>query len=361
MVFLPLRSFPVLVAAFVFQALAIGQSVPIQARPAAAQPQSDAQQASQTSSKAANEEKALRKYLTRTRYLFFFEFVDRENFLNQAVERTDYKSAIGISDTEELVMSSIVLDASPKVIDDWDQIDAVTKKFLQAHGAGEKLYDNPEFKPLDENLRMLVDEIRANLKNELGEEFIHKLDAYVFREFFNRRGPVSLFMNKPKLTSNEAASRRPQPVPPALAKRRAFELFFEFIGAAVERKQKADAEGEAVQTISLPRRTPEDKKQEVSAIVLGAYRQLYENNLQENSTIGDYHVEHGPQPIPHPLPTGLVELLRKHWAIVDEHTAKLKQLLGEEEFRKFDESVNRVFGVGLNRTAAEPSNPPEPR
>jgi hypothetical protein len=146
-----------------------------------------------------------------------------------------------------------------------------------------------------------------------------------------------------------------------LAKRRAFELFFEFIGAAVERKQKADAEGEAVQTISLPRSAPEDKKQEVSAIVLGAYRQLYENNLQENSTIGDYHVEHGPQPIPHPLPSEFVVLLRKHWTIVDEHIAKLKHLLEEENFKKLDKYVNHVFGEELNSAATDPANPPEPR
>jgi hypothetical protein len=192
MVFPPLRRFLVLLAAFVFQALAVGQSAPIQITPAAAQPQRVAQQASQTSSSAADEEKALRWYLTRTRYRYFVEFVDRENFLNRAVERTDYNSAIGISDEEERVMSSIVLDSSSKVIYDWDQIDAVTKRFLQAHGTGEKLSDNSEFRALGENLQTLVDELRANLKNELGEEFIKKLDAYVNREFINRRGPVSL-------------------------------------------------------------------------------------------------------------------------------------------------------------------------
>jgi hypothetical protein len=361
MVFRPLRRLSVLVAAFVFQALAIGQSAPIQATPAAAQPQRDAQQASQTSGSAADEEKALRRYLTRTRYLYFVEFVDRENFLNQSVERTDYKSAIGISDIEERVMSSIVLDASSKVIDDWDQNDAATKRFLQAHGRGEKLSDNTEFKALGENLQTLVDEMRANLKNELGEEFIKKLDAYVNREFINRIGPVSLRLNKSKLTENASASRHAQPEAPALADRRAFELFFELAGAAVERKQEAVAEGKATQANILPRSTPEDKKQEIFAIVLEAHRQLYENSLQEHAAIGDYHLEHGPQPIPNPLPNEFVVLGRKHWAIVDEHIAKLKHLLGEEEFRKLDEYVNRVFGKELASAATDPANPPEPR
>jgi hypothetical protein len=203
--------------------------------------------------------------------------------------------------------------------------------------------------------------MRANLKNELGEEFIKKLDAYVNREFINRTGPVSLSLNKPKLTANASASRHAQPEAPALVGRRAFDLFFQLTGAAVERHQDAAAEGKATQANILPRNTPEDKKQEVFAIVLSAHRQIYENDLQEFAAIGDYHLAHGPQPIPRPLPTEFVALRRKHWAIVDEHIAKLKHLLGEEEFRKFDESVNYVFGKGLNSTATDPAKPPEPR
>lgn len=360
MVFPPLRRFLVLVAAFVFQALAIGQSAPTQATPAAAQPQRGAQQASQTSSKAANEEKALRRYLTRTRYRYFVEFMDRENLLNQSVERTDYKSAIGISDEEERVMSSIVLDASSKVINSWDQIDAVSMRFLQAHGVGEKLSNDTEYKTLLENLRTLVDEIRTNLKNELGEEFIKKLDAYVNREFINRTGPVSLSLNKPKLTANASASRHAQPEAPALAGRFAFDLFFQLTGAAVERHQDAVAEGIDTQANILPCSTPEDKKQKVFAIVLGAHRQLYENMLQENTAIGDYHLAHGPQPIPYPLPMEFVALFRKHWAIVDDHIAKLKHLLGEKDFKILDEYVNQVFEKELNSAATDPANPPEP-
>jgi hypothetical protein len=145
-----------------------------------------------------------------------------------------------------------------------------------------------------------------------------------------------------------------------LADKRAFELFFELTGAAVERKQEAAAEGKATQAIPLPRSTPEDKKQEVFAIVLGAHRQIIENTLQEYAAIGDYHLAHGPQPIPNPLPTEFVVLARKHWAIVDEHIAKLKHLLEEEDFRKLDKYINQVFGKELNSTAADPANPPEP-
>ncbi|MGD0682261.1 MAG: hypothetical protein ABR990_09435 [Terracidiphilus sp.] len=354
-----LRILLVLITVFVFHDFVLGQSAHIQTPPAAAQPQREAPQASQTSSIAAGEEKALRRYLTRTHYRYFVEFVDRENYLDQTAERIDYKSAIGISDTEEQVMSSIILDASSRVIDDWDQSDALTKKFLQARGAGEKLSDNTEFKTVSENLQTLVDELRDHLKDELGEEFINKLDAYVNREFINRRGPVSLRLIRPK--PSVYASKRAQPEAPAIADRRAFELFFELTGAAVERNQEAAAVGKAPQTIPLPRSAPEDKKQEVFAIVLGAHRQLYENALQENAAIGDYHREHGPQPIPFPFPNEFVELGRKHWAIVDENIAKLKQLYGEEMFKRLDEYVNQVFGKELSTTATDPANPQEPR
>lgn len=360
MVFRSLRILLVLIAAFAFHALAIGQSARIQTPPANAQPQqSEAQQISQISSSAASEEQALRRYLTHTRYRYFVEFVDRENFLDQTVERIDYKSAIGISDTEEQVMSSIVIDAGSKVIYDWDQIDAVTRKFLQAHGAGEKLSDNTEFKTPSKNLQTNVDEIRDHLEDELGEEFIKKLDAFVNREFINRRGPASLRLYKSKLNVN--ASVHAQPEAPALAERRAFELFFEITGAAFERNQETVVEGKAPQTPPLPRGIPEDKNQEVFAIVLDAHHHLNENTLQENAAIGDYHMEHGPRPIPFPFPNEFVALGRKHWAIVDENIAKLKQLLGEEKFRKLDEYVNQVFGKGLTAAAIDPASPPGPR
>jgi hypothetical protein len=361
MTFPPLRVLLVLVSAFIFQTFANGQSALVQAPAADSQTQRNEQQALQTSSRAADEETALRRYLTRSRYCYFIEFVDRENLLNQTVERTDYKSAIGISDQEERVMSSIVLDSSSKAIDDWDQMDANTKRFLQAHGASEKLSDRKEFKALSKNLQTLVDEMRANLKNDLGEEFMMKLDAYVYREFINRRGPISHGLDKSKLTEKVSALRHPQPIAPSLADRRAFELFFELTGAAVERNQEAAAAGKATQAITLPRGTPEDKNQKVFAIILGAHHQLYENALQEDAAIGDYHLEHGPQPIPYPLPNEFVALARNHWAIVDENIAKLKQLLGEEKFRKLDEYVNQVFGKELTTAATDPANPPEPR
>lgn len=359
MVFRSMRIFLVLVSALLFHALAIGQSTRIQTPPATAQPPREAQQSPQTSSSIAREEKAMRWYLTRTRYRYFVEFVDRENYLDQAAERIDYKSAIGISDTEERVMSSIILDASSRVIDDWDRSDADTKKFLQSHGAGEKLSDNAEFKTLSEDLGTTVDELRNHLKVELGEEFIKKLDAFVNREFINRRGPVSLSLNHSKLKVN--ASVRAHREAPAMAGKRAFELFFELTGAAIERNQGAALEGKPPQVIILPRITPEDRNEEVFAIVLGAHRQLIENALQEHAAIGDYHLEHGPPPIPFPFPSEFVALNKKHWAIVDENIAKLKQLYGDERFRKLDEYVNQVFGKGLTAAATDHANMPVPR
>jgi len=359
MVFHSLRILLVLITVFIFHALAIGQSAQVQSSPLAAQPQKVAQQTPQTTSSIAGEEKAMRRYLTRTRYRFFVEFVDRENYLDQAAERIDYKSAIGISDTEERVMSSIILDASSKVIDDWDRSDAVTRKFLEAHAAGEKLSDNTEFKTISEDLGATVDELRDHLKVEIGDEFIKKLDAFVNREFINRLGPLSHSLNHSKLKVN--ASMHAQPEAPAMAGKRAFEMFFELTGAAVERNQEAAALGTAPQTITLPRSTPEDRNQEVFTIVLGAHRRIYENLLQEHAAIGDYHLVHGPQPIPFPFSNEFVDLTKKHWAIVDENIAKLKQLYGEEGFRKLDEYVNQVFGKGLSSAAKDPVTPHDPR
>jgi hypothetical protein len=144
---------------------------------------------------------------------------------------------------------------------------------------------------------------------------------------------------------------------------RSFSIFFQVPDAADERMRR-EAEGKNVQGNTLRIDMPQDKKQVVLAIVRGADHQITENIRRENATIGEYHRAYGPQPIPHPLPSGLVTLRAKFWAIVTENRAELKRVLGEEDFKKFDESVNQVFGereIGAAPDLASQPKPLQPR
>jgi hypothetical protein len=372
----------ILAAACALPTLAAGQSGYIQASSAAPQRQQNPQPATKAldTSSVSADESALRRHLVLVRFSFFLEYIGRENFLiqkemrernsQQFVERTDYESAIGISYGEEQVMLEIVRDACPKIIENWDQIDAATMKFLEQHGSGENIPDDPELNDLGKKLLTLVEETRANLKHEIGEEFIKKLDAYVLREFINREGPVSLWWHDPNsseetaapLRSREGASASGQmrPDESRLGDMRLFAIFFQASGAADERIRQEAAEGKDVQGNTLPVNTPKDKKQAVLAIVLGAYHQIGENFRQVDAAIGEYHRKFGPQPIPHPLPPGIATLNAKCSAIVNENIAKLRQVLGEEDFKKFAESVNQVFGEKEIAAGADSANPAKP-
>jgi hypothetical protein len=367
----------ILVVACALQTLAAGQSGYIQAPPAASQRQQNAQPASQAPdpSITQTEERAIYRHLLLVRFSYFLEYGGRENFLIQKetrgrnpqplIEKTDYESAIGIGDGEEQVMLEIVHDAGPQIIENWDQIDAATMKFLEQHGSGESIQDDPELKALYRNQLELIQEARASLKKELGAKFLGKFDAYVFREFFDRDGPVSLWRQNPNSSEgNASALGQAQPDEFALGDKGSFALFFQASGAVDERIRRAAAEGKDWQVNTLPANTPNDKKQAVHAIVLGAYHQIRDNIEQDYAVIGEYHRADGPQPIPHPLPPGLAMLSTKFWEIVNENRAEVRKVLGEEDFTKFDESVNQVFGereIGAASDLASQPKPPQPR
>lgn len=362
----------ILAAACGLATLAAGQSESIQAPAAAFQRQQNAQPATQVPdpTSAQTEERALYRHILLVRFSYFLEYVGRESFLienegreknpQQFVERTDYESGIGIGDGEEQVMLEIVRDAGPQIIESWDQIDAATMKFLEQHGSGENMPDDPELKALIRKQEELVRGTSASLKTELGTKALRKLDAYVFREFIDREGPVS--------ENNIASLREPNDafasgqVPPGgsrLSDMRSFAIFFQIPGASDERMGR-EAEGEDMQGNILRLDIPKDEKQIVLHIVRGANHQIIENIRRGNAVIGEYHQRYGPQPIPHPLPAGLAMLNSKFWAIINENRAKLRQALGEEDFKKFDESVNQVFGEREMGAVPDLASQPKP-
>jgi hypothetical protein len=372
----------ILAAACALPTLAAGQSGYIQPSPAAPQKQQNAQPATQapdTSSTPADES-ALYRYLVLVRYSYFLEYKGREKFLiqkemrerssQQFVERTDYESAIGIGDGEEQVMLEIVRDASPQVIETWDQIDAATMKFLEQHGSGEGILDDPEVNDLGKKLLTLVEETRANLKHEIGEEFIKKLDAYVFREFINREGPVSLEWRDSSFSGENSNRDLPSKEGSDLEQTRAdrFRLmgtrsyanFIQIAGASFDHDQGNAGDINDAQRSTLRVIIPREKWQAVKAIVIDSYRRIREVFRQDDAAIGQYHRKYGPQPIPRPIPPELLESRAKFWAIVEKNITSLKGLLGQEDFKKFDESVKQVFGEKEIAAGADSANPPNP-
>jgi hypothetical protein len=75
------------------------------------------------------------------RYTYFLENVGRENYpikkettdgKRDLLERMNYGLTIDISEGQEGVMMSIILDASPQVISDWDQVDGISVNLLHS-------------------------------------------------------------------------------------------------------------------------------------------------------------------------------------------------------------------------------------
>jgi hypothetical protein len=310
----------------------------------------------------ANAEEYLFRYLTNMRYLYFIEFVGRENDhiqkvtrpgMSPIIERTDYTANIGISDSEEQVMLEIVLQASPQIIDSWDEIDAEVAKVMQQNGDVSSVFETAEVKAQYAKMEAIVVETRNNLKQEIGDEFLKKLDEYVFRDFINRLGPVSRLQRSPS-RATQTPSQRPELGESAVnatqtnaityADRMALDEYFQIAGASFKKNMQQGSEDKDIQESSVHIYVPADKRQAVIAVVLESKGQIEKNAWVEFAAIGEYHKQSGPQPIPSPLPAEFAALINKHWQIVLDNVAKLKQILGEEEYRKFDKSVNQVFG-----------------
>jgi hypothetical protein len=298
-------------------------------------------------SNPATEEQRLRSYVTRVRYTYFLEFVGRENYLvkketteirSDSTERMDYGLAIDISEGQEEVMMSIVLDASPQIINEWDRVDGISMSLLHTQANSSSAYEM-ELKALMD----LAQQTRTNLKRELGAEFIRKLDAYVNREFRNREGPLSLA----ELSTEQDAHLDGT----GTTNIRPYEALFQLMGDLDASGPRGADATKPASTIALQIYIPKDHREAVLAILAAAQLQMDRNRVLGFATIGEYFRAHGPQPIPHPLPSDFFPVRNKYWANVGGNIIQLKRLLGESEFDKFDESVNQVFGVGLSVAA----------
>lgn len=341
-------------------ASARGQSAPT---PAAQDiPAISAQPNSQTSIPI---EKALYSLLTKWRYRFFIEFVGRENTPvekhkgedNERFRRTDYESLIGVGDGDEQAMIEAVLDASPRMIETFDQIDDRTLALLEDHARIDRIENDPDLTTLLTQQNEIVDETRVHLKREIGAVSLKKLDAFVFREFINREGLRSQSQLGTDFGGFESAASDKDSGSEAIDKVKlrqwyAFAQFFQTTGHMREHvKQQVCGAKDA--DSSLPACTPTNDRNAVREIVRNADDQIQLANAKEDAAIGRYHKESDPGPIPHPLPHELEIEHGRFWTAVDSGIKDLRRQLGDTEFAKFDQAVDEVFGPGLWKEASD--------
>ena len=348
-----------LIAGTVVSSSAYGQSAP-----AAAPLKIPASSAKLSSQNQTTIEKSIYGIITAWRYRFFIEYVGRENAVierhngddSERVPRTDYESAIGIGDGEEQAILEIILDANAQMIETWDQMDARTLQLLENHSLIEQIDDDATLKALGRQQMQIVNETRANLMRDIGKKTLKKLDAYVFREFINRKKPLSLSHADPDLSEIEStpSDREPGRGPSHKAKLRqlyTFADFFEVIGTSGGSRQTGSTGRDSGG--SLPACTPAKDMEAVRRIVRNADDQIQLANAREDAAIGRYHKDSDPGPIPHPLPHELEIERCRFWTAVESGIKDLRQQLGDTEFAKFDHAVDEVFGPGLWKQSSD--------
>jgi hypothetical protein len=306
-------------------------------------------------------ERALYAYLTAWRYRFFIEYVGRENILieehkeENSAHRTDYESNIGIGDGEEQAMLEVVLGASSKMIKALDQADSRSLKLLADNAQIEQIDNDPELKEFLRQETEIVKETRANLRRDIGEEALSKLDAYVFREFVNREGPVARLQfafDTAEIEKPTSDRERSQNDSARVRRLYAFSGYFQTMSGQRERSRRSpSAEKEADR--ALPSCTPDKDREAVREIVVNAGDAIRMTDVRTDADIGQYHKNFGPGPIPRPLPNALVMARYRFWAAVESGVKDLNQQLGITEFEKFNRAVEEIFGSGLWEEAAD--------
>jgi hypothetical protein len=300
-----------------------------------------------------SEDEILRQRLLMARYSFFIEFVGRENYLVEkgsqgngagSVGRTDYGLKLDISEGQEQVMLSILLESSPRVIGLWDQVDAATLSLILSSEVS-KIPDDPQLKTFGRELDRLSWETRANLGRELGAEFVRKLDDYVYKVFGSREVPVSSKQDESDVWRDSSTQRQIAPDEPGSIGGDSFSLYFQAMFFAERSPRQGTAEAQGRTGIDKRLMVPANKKEAVAGIIRAVGYQLLETDGREDAAIGAYHRDFGPQPIPRPLPDGLAQTRRQFWATVTDEIARLKQVLSEEDFNRLNEAVIQIFGV----------------
>jgi hypothetical protein len=295
----------------------------------------------------ARAERRLYLGLLGNSYELFLEYAAREDSVNQSGQRPtgiDYESAIGIGDGEEEAMLEIIADAGPQIIAVWDDIDATTLKLMQEHGENAKINDDLELKALRAKVRGLTSGTTARLRHETGAEFMKKLDAYVYREFSDRFGPLTLrgFTNPDAV---EARSKDPHD------RLWPYFTFFWIAGDPENRTaQQQTRNGTSEDTLGIY--VPRDKLQAVIAIARDTKALVNSEFAKDDATIGLYHQTHGPGPIPIPAPCEFGKISVELWSQVEKGVKNLKASVGEEEFANLDRSVREVFGQELRQEAS---------
>jgi hypothetical protein len=283
------------------------------------------------------------------RYSFFIEFAGREDLMVQketqtsnegSGDRTAYGVRLNISAGQEEEMLSIVLGASSKVIDLWDQNDALCLS-LVLNGQTSEIPGNPRLKPLQKSLLQVSADTRSTLKQRLGAAFIDGLDAYVYREFVNRFGPRDGSEDRP---SPSRISDSPAGLDgPDWTELGYFSLLFQSIDHLEQQglatKERSSAKTETLTQLHFPLL----KQQMIAEILQEAGHRLLETDGREQAAIGIYHRDFGPQPVPHPLPDNLVRENRAFWAIVEDGVSKLKEALSAQDFNKLESASIQIF------------------
>jgi hypothetical protein len=303
-------------------------------------------------------EKALYSYTVGLRYRYFIEFVGRENAQTEDetgsdhqpnIGRRDYESAVGIGDGEEQVMFEIALRASPRAIETWDEIDAATLEFLNEHRPIERIAEDPKIAALIKEQYKLVADVRETLERELGKGFLKKLDAYVFREFINRKGPNSerwRGMISPDFADLETHSKEDTASNQRLL---AFAEFFQDSGNILARTYEKTKDNDPGVTAWIVSCTPKEKVATVIETIRQVNHRMQENIARENAMIGVYHRKNGPAPVPE---SEFGDTDREFWRSVDDGIKELKGTLNDADLKKFERAVNDTFGRGLREEAS---------
>ena len=281
----------------------------------------------------------------------------------QTTVRTNYAADIGFGQANEQVMLTILLPEYHREKEEDMQRAAHANDRLNE--LEQQYGPNLGFKKNTEEFfafgkRRMQDQIDnwAKLRSALGEEAYAKLYTYLYFDKWKqtpaydemwRAGRAGLGIspnssptpNQPDGSPNGSQDLSNWHNPACLG---AYGQYFDHIRIDVENNKRATAEGRKPEILLFPFGPPRnDRERAAFDIVLEGARHQQEYYDQWNEAYDRYRQEHHLQQLDrvpnNPFPPEIEAVNQKYSAILDETIARLRQALGEESFKEFDQDL----------------------
>lgn len=277
-----------------------------------------------------------------TDYEYFMEFLGRQDDMLQAgsqngssepLEKIDFSSAIGISQSEADTAVSVLLDAYHRRVSNSKEVKGSRMDVVTA---------------MDQKNFLILLDAWQKLKETLPPDSYKKLDAYVSAEWSS---PYS---------RSYRASHPPLPITPFPVEVR-YQFFLDHIASEEATYQKYLAAGSKVdprQSLSQQANFPPYEEERVRGILMDTRRQLQDNQQQMDAALAAMVKEYGfEQAARMPPSHEATELYAAHEKIMQDMKDRLKMELGDENFNNLDAWINKTYYGGR---VINPSAKPQP-